>query len=176
MKRYMSNEEINRCFAGWTGTTEWRWTTSGHWRRRRKRSWTRRGARERSGGPRALSRSCSSMDHPGLDQRINSMDKHQEHPWKTRVVSQSNPRPTFKETVVRQGWIIETTLEKEVVDVKQSDRISMLCQQTKLSRQTMFNIWDICNGGEICKEGEGRLNNRLLRSKPWESAASENEC
>ena len=54
-------------------------------------------------GPRVGDRQhlFSSMDQPDLDQRIHSTDKHQEDPWKRRVVLPK--QSTFKETVVRQG-------------------------------------------------------------------------
>ena len=170
----------NRCFAGWTGTTGWRWTTSGPWRRRPRRSWTRRGARGRSGGPRALSRrSPTSIFFNGSPRPLSTNSIYgqtSEDPWKRRVVLPK--QSTFKETVVRQGVNYSNNPGKaeEVVTVKQSDRIFMLCQQTNPSRQTVFRIWDICKWGEICKQAEGWLNNcnsllLLLRWKHRKSTA-----
>ena len=50
--------------------------------------------------PRVGDQQLCSMDHLDLDQRINSTDKRQEHPWKTKVVLPT--QSTFKKTVVRQ--------------------------------------------------------------------------
>ena len=98
------------------------------------------------------------MDHPDLDQQIQSTDKHQEDPWMGGPPKAIHVQRDCCET---GGWIIQTTLEKaeEVVTVKQSERI--LCFANKQTRvaKLCLEFETCCKGGEKCKQAEGWLNN-----------------
>ena len=119
----------------------------------------------------------SSVDHPDLDQRIQSTDKHQEDPWKRRVVLPK--QSTFKETVVRQGdELFKQPWKKPKKLSPWNNPTEFLCFANKRTRvaKLCLEFETCCKGGEKCKQAEGWLNNcnsllLLLRWKHRKSTA-----